>query len=84
MNIYPKKHNFVREREKENGQWAVYYTSPKNFIKNFLIFWLNFFGDFGTHPGPMRRNPVKKKHIGSVVSEIIRYTQTDTDPVTLL
>ena len=33
-------------KEREIGQWAVYYTSPQSFLKCFLIHWLNNFGDF--------------------------------------
>ena len=32
----------------------------------------------------MRSNSVKENHNGSAVSEILPYTHTDTDPVTLL
>ena len=34
-----------------------------------------------TFPRPIRRYTLKN-HISSSVSEIVRYTQTDTDPVT--
>ena len=34
-------------------------------------------------PRIMRGYIVKENHIGSVVSEILRYTHTHTDPVTL-
>ena len=34
-------------------------------------------------PGSIRSYSVKENHIGSVVSKILQYTQTDRDPVTL-
>ena len=43
--------------------WEGGVTLPLNYLKTF--------------PGPMRSYTVKKNHIGSAVSEIIRYKQTD-------
>ena len=36
-----------------------------------------FSGTLPQGPGPMKSYTVKENHIGSTVSEILRYTQTD-------
>ena len=36
----------IIDSERERGQMAVYNTSPQSFIIEFLICWLNNFGEF--------------------------------------
>ena len=59
------------------GTWGFNFSFKKK--KKFSDF--SWDGD-GTFPEPMKSYTVKENHIGSVISEILRFKHTDSDPIT--